>query len=119
MTDQTQSTIRNHPLRETLLAHLAEDERELLVPAALLMERALLELTRGDGRAPFKVRMARAVLWDLEYLLEHTRETLEGWEWREGTPLGDLQVAMEKAAHRLDGARKILAPAVQAAEADR
>jgi hypothetical protein len=76
--DGSDERTNDHPLRESLLAFLHEDERKALLAAGILLERALLEFTRG-GATPLGPRIVQGVALDLSYVLEHAVEATRDW----------------------------------------
>jgi hypothetical protein len=108
--DGAEAQPNDHPLRESLLAFLHEDERKALLAAGILLERALLEFTRG-GATPLGPRIVQGVALDLSYALDHAVEATRDWGRLHEDRHAAERRALESAVPHLRAALDALEPA--------
>jgi len=105
------------PIRSSFLCHIEAEAAETVRQFADLLESALHEaFTAPVDRMPFNLALARATVEDLEALLRHQREVVEGWD-RETQDDTSLQRAMLKTLDALQEIHATLLIAVEAEEA--
>lgn len=101
----------NHPLRETALTVFSEDERDILLRAADLLESGMYELTGGAGTG-YHHRVARALERDAHYLIESARHALGEWPG-----VDPVRRATEEALHGLEAAHGALSAVLDGEDA--
>lgn len=110
--ERSDGPTNDHPLRECFLAVLHENERETLLRAAVLVERAVLEYTRG-GATPLGPRLVRAVAFDVLHALEHGSEACRDWQGLHDDRHSAHRLLLEDALPHLRAAADALAPAIE------